>query len=220
MLKPSSLKPLIACTTKEHLFSDRIKAAANEIGTDFWASEDLGLTFEECRNRRLSCVVVDYDNVARENRFYDGRQRDRQSLIVVIPKGDIRAAFRAANVGAVNVIEKPLVPDELVVNLRTALASETRLQEFIESKKRFRHDMFECLTQREKAILALLMEGEPNKRVAAILDVGLRTVEGERAQVMKKLKVPSFVELIKTVSLIENDFLEARRTIFGSILPR
>jgi FixJ family two-component response regulator len=80
--------------------------------------------------------------------------------------------------------------------------------------------MFDLLTAREKAILGLLMEGEPNKRVASILDVSLRTVEGERAQVMKKLKVSSFVELIKTVSLVQNDFHGARKNIFGSILPR
>ena len=214
------MKPLIACSTKVPLFSDRIEAAAHEIGTDFWASEDFGLTLEECRNRRLSCIVADYDNITRQENRLANRQRDHQSLIVVIPEGDVRAAFQASNVGAVNVIEESQLANELVLNLRTALASETRLQEFIESKNRFKHPMFDCLTQREKAIIALLMEGEPNKRVAAILDVGLRTVEGERAQVMKKLNLPSFVELIKTVSRVENDYLETRRNIFGSILPR
>lgn len=220
MIETPTLKPLIACTTRENLFCDRIQAAAQEIGTDFWASDDLGLTFQKCKERSLSCVVVDFENVLGENRIgTSGRIPDEQSLIVVVPHGDVRAAFQAANVGAVNVIEKPMVPDELIVNLRTALASETRLKEHLVSTYRFSDPMFEPLSAREKSILGLLMEGEPNKRVAAILDVSLRTVEGERAQIMKKLKVASFVELIKTVSRVQNDFHGTRKGIFGSILP-
>ncbi len=221
MINSPKSKPLIACTTKESLFCERIQAAARKIGTDFWASDDLVRTFEQCRGHGLACIVVDYENILGglpRNRIK--RLPDHQALIVVVPHGDVRAAFQAANVGAVNVIEKPLLTDELIVNLRTALASESRLKDYITSNYRFSDPMFDSLSDREKAILGLLMEGEPNKRVAAILDVSLRTVEGERAQVMKKLKVASFVELIKTVSLVQNDFNRARKDIFGSILPR
>lgn len=221
MFDTSTAKPLIACTTRENVFCDRIEAAAREIGTDFWSSDDLSLTVQKCKERSLSCVVVDYENVFGVNP-HNGSHRlpEEQSLIVVVPKGDVRAAFQAANVGAVNVLEKPLLPHELVTNLRTALASESKLKDYIVGHHRFSDPMFEALSSREKAILGLLMEGEPNKRVAAILDVSLRTVEGERAQIMKKLNVTSFVELIKTVSRLQNDFLGTRKDIFGSILAR
>ena len=177
----STVRPLIACTTRENVFCDRIQAAAREIGTDFWSSDDLGLTFQKCRERGLSCVVVDYENVFDvEGQRWSSRFPAEQSLIMVVPQGDVRAAFQAANVGAVNVIEKPFVSDELIINLRTALASESRLKDYLASNQRFSDPMFAPLSSREKAILGLLMEGEPNKRVAAILDVSLRTVEGER----------------------------------------
>ena len=221
MINSPTPKSLIACATNEHIFCDRIEAAAKQIGSDFCCSDDLERTIDQCRGRGLSCVVVDYENIlAGQPQRNLGRLPGDQSFIVVVPQGDVRAAFQSANVGAVNVIEKPLMSDELIVNLRTALASESRLREHIVSGSRFSDPMFDLLTAREKAILGLLMEGEPNKRVASILDVSLRTVEGERAQVMKKLKVSSFVELIKTVSLVQNDFHGARKNIFGSILPR
>lgn len=213
-------KPLVACTTNENIFCDRVHAAANEIGTDFWSSENLELTLQQCNNR-LSCVVVDYENAVGVNSPLNAkRKRSAGSLIVVVPSGDVRAAFRAASVGAVTVIEKSNLSAELVVNLRTALASETQMEEFITGPKRFSDPLFDDLTKREKSILSLLMDGEPNKRVASILDVGLRTVEAERAQVIKKLKVGSFVELIRLVSCVENDVHETRKTIFGSIFPR
>lgn len=213
-----SSKPLIACTTNEHIFCDRVEAAANEIGTDFWSSDNLDLTLDRCDNR-LSCVVVDYENAFDLHEPSNLKRNRESTMIVVVPQGDVRAAFRAASVGAVNVIEKSNLSDELVINLKTALASESKMEEFRSGARRFSDPLFAILSSRERAILSLLMEGEPNKRVASILDVGLRTVEAERAQVIKKLKVGSFVELIKLVSCIENDVVETRKSIFGSILP-
>ena len=61
------------------------------------------------------------------------------------------------------------------------------------------------------------MAGEPNKRVASLLDIGLRTVESDRAQLMSKLKVNSFTELVKMVTEIENDLILTRQKIFCEI---
>lgn len=218
MINESS-RPLIACITKQGGFADLTKSATVEIGGEFWCSEDPHSTFRECKKHHLSCVVVDFDSEIL-NEFAVIRNRGERPIIAVVPHGNVHAAFRAAGLGAVNVIEKPLHVDELVVNLRTALASETRMGELLKSDQRFSGELFDYLTKREKAILGLLMDGEPNKRVAAILDVGLRTVEGERAQVMKKLQVASFVQLIKLVSRSENDVSETRKSIFGRILPQ
>ncbi len=213
-------KPLVACTTNEVFFSTHVEAAANEIGSDFWATENLDSAFQQCNNR-LSCLVIDYENCfGAEPQLTTKRQRESRPMIIVVPEGDVRAAFHAASAGAVNVIEKTRLDLDLVVNLQTALASESRMEEARRGEHRFTDPQFNQLSQREKAILGLLMDGEPNKRVAAILDVGLRTVEAERAQVIKKLKASSFVELIRFVSCIENDLASIRKGIFGSILPR
>jgi len=214
------IKPLVACTTNEPLFSTRVEAAANEIGSDFCATENLNSAFQKC-NDRLSCVVIDYKNcIGPVSTWTTRQQRESRPMIVVIPQGDVRAAFQAASIGAVNVIENSRINQDLVVNLRTALASETKMIDATHCEHRFTDSQFDNLSHREKAILGLLMDGEPNKRVAAILDIGLRTVEAERTQVIKKMKVNSFVDLIKLVSCIENNRMETRKNIFCSILPR
>lgn len=212
-------KPLVACTTSQHFFSTHVEAAANEIGSDFLSSRNLDSVLQQCCNR-ISCVVVDYEESGvLDLQIATNRKRESGAMIFVIPEGDVRAAFKAASVGAVNIIEKSKLSNELVVNLRTALASESRMKEHRNGQHRFTDPLFAELSTREKAILGLLMDGEPNKRVAAILDVGLRTVESERAQVIKKMNAGSFVELIRLVSCIENDVLATRKNIFGSILP-
>lgn len=53
------------------------------------------------------------------------------------------------------------------------------------------------LTVREAEIVQLLAEGHSNKQVAAILNISSRTVENHRAQIMQRLGLRSFSELIR-----------------------
>jgi DNA-binding NarL/FixJ family response regulator len=57
-------------------------------------------------------------------------------------------------------------------------------------------DTYELLTDREKEVLQLLAEGRSNKEVAALLDVGLSTVETHRANLMQKLNLHSTAEIV------------------------
>ncbi len=53
------------------------------------------------------------------------------------------------------------------------------------------------LSVREREIVQLLAEGRSNKEVAAVLNVSTRTVESHRANIMRKLKLYSFGELVR-----------------------
>jgi two-component system response regulator NreC len=57
-------------------------------------------------------------------------------------------------------------------------------------------DSYDLLTDREKEVLQLLAEGRSNKEVAALLDVGLSTVETHRANLMQKLNLHSTAEIV------------------------
>lgn len=53
------------------------------------------------------------------------------------------------------------------------------------------------LTSREREVVQLLAEGKSNKEVADRLDISARTAEGHRSEIMRKLKLGSFAELIR-----------------------
>jgi two-component system, NarL family, response regulator NreC len=57
-------------------------------------------------------------------------------------------------------------------------------------------DSYDLLTDREKEVLQLLAEGRSNKEVAALLDIGLSTVETHRANLMQKLDLHSTAEIV------------------------
>ena len=51
------------------------------------------------------------------------------------------------------------------------------------------------LTEREREVMQLVIDGKPNKLVADALGISVRTVEVHRARVFDKMNVKSAVEL-------------------------
>lgn len=60
-----------------------------------------------------------------------------------------------------------------------------------------RKDVLDRISPRELEVLKLLLAGESNKSIALVLDISPRTVEVHRANMMKRLEVTSFAELVR-----------------------
>jgi DNA-binding NarL/FixJ family response regulator len=61
------------------------------------------------------------------------------------------------------------------------------------------------LTSREQEIVQLLAHGKSNKEIADCLCISTRTVEGHRAEIMKRLRIGSLAELI--LYAVRNDMV-------------
>lgn len=53
------------------------------------------------------------------------------------------------------------------------------------------------LTTREREVLKLIAEGSPNKEIADLLYISIRTVENHRANIMRKLNIRQTANLVK-----------------------
>jgi DNA-binding NarL/FixJ family response regulator len=53
------------------------------------------------------------------------------------------------------------------------------------------------LTSREKAVIQLIAEGHPNRAIADVLSISLKTVETHRANCMRKLNLDSTAALVR-----------------------
>jgi two-component system response regulator FixJ len=98
--------------------------------------------------------------------------------------------------GAVTVLEKPYADDDLWDAIRKALEYD-REQRAIHQRMAVNRRRLESLTESENEVLKLVMGGLPNKQVAHVLDVSIRTVENRRAAIFEKTGSESLAELIQ-----------------------
>ena len=107
---------------------------------------------------------------------------------------DVPTAVDSVKRGAFDFCEKPFSDNALVDRVEQALAlSQERL--FIRQQQQLLQSRLAELTERERDVMRLVVEGLPNKLIADQLDISVRTVEVHRARVFEKMDVKSAVEL-------------------------
>jgi FixJ family two-component response regulator len=126
----------------------------------------------------------------------------RLPVIVISAYADVPIAVRAMQKGAVTLLQKPYRDQELWDAIRTALAKDSKEYQLGRRRKEI-EERLNSLTVDERSVLDLLLQGKPNKAIAAMLKIGLRTVEARRQSIMRKMTVGSLAELVKTVSELE-----------------
>lgn len=133
------------------------------------------------------------------------RQRGvRIPVIVITGFGDVPTAVRAMKAGAFTFLEKPCRDQELWSCIQKALDAASRLQ-VEETRKAEVEARLALLSQDELRVMKEMVAGKPNKVIAAELDIGLRTVELRRANVLKKMQADSLAELVRLALLVWQD---------------
>lgn len=108
-------------------------------------------------------------------------------VLMITGYGDIPTAVKAVKAGVVDFIEKPLVKEEFLEQVKSLLDESAGGYESLGSP----------LTRRERKVMKLIVEGMSNKEIANLLHRSVRTVEVHRSRVMNKLGVTNLVDLIK-----------------------
>lgn len=119
-------------------------------------------------------------------------------VVFLTAYADVRMAVGAIRAGAVDVLQKPVHADALLERVREALARDAEERERSREVDGSRHRL-DRLTAREREVLALVVGGLTNKRIAAELGLSRRTVETHRANIMRKAGADSLPELIRMV---------------------
>ncbi len=115
-------------------------------------------------------------------------------VIFLTGHADVPTAVDSVKRGAFDFCEKPFSDNALVDRVEQALAlSRERLLE--RSRHQQLQQRFAELTERERDVTRLVIEGLPNKLIADQLEISVRTVEVHRARVFDKMEVKSAVEL-------------------------
>jgi two-component system response regulator FixJ len=103
-------------------------------------------------------------------------------------------AVKALKQGAFHFLEKPFSKNDMVSAVDEAVSSVVNL---LDQAPREEPDVISRLSKREHQVLAALMDGATNKRIAGELGISPRTVEIHRANLMEKTGAGTLSKLIR-----------------------
>jgi two-component system response regulator DctR len=123
---------------------------------------------------------------------------DAMPVIFLTGHADVPTAVDMVKRGAFDFCEKPFSDNALVDRVEQALQRSAGVLAAQRTKTLLQARLAE-LTERERDVMRLVVEGLPNKLIADQLDISVRTVEVHRARVFDKMEVKSAVELANTL---------------------
>jgi FixJ family two-component response regulator len=151
------------------------------------------------------CVVCDLRLPGMSGRELIGELKERGNplpVIIVTAHADVPSTVDIMQAGAMTLLQKPCSDDVLWPAIQTALDRE-RSERAASRERREIDARLATLATGELEVLRALLAGKPNKRVAAELGIGLRTVELRRARLLKKMQAGSLAELVRMATIVD-----------------
>jgi two-component system response regulator DctR len=121
-----------------------------------------------------------------------------QPIVFISGYAEVEHAVKAMKMGVLDFLEKPFRNQELIESILSALARDADIRH----RRREQSDIakrMSRLTRREGQVLDMVVQGMPNKNIAATLSLSPKTVEVYRANVMAKMEASSLAELVRMV---------------------
>jgi two-component system, LuxR family, response regulator FixJ len=117
-------------------------------------------------------------------------------VIIMTARGSVSTAVRSMKLGAVDFLEKPFVPEDLLSRVKAALhrSAENLVKQSHINEVRSR---IEKLSRRERELLDAIVAGNSTKVVADSLKISARTVDHHRASLMEKMQAGNVADLVR-----------------------
>jgi FixJ family two-component response regulator len=125
------------------------------------------------------------------------------TVIMITAYGDVPTAVSAMRAGAFHFVQKPFDAEALLATVEEALSRTDETRDDPHEIKEFNARQA-LLTQREREVLALLLEGLPTKFIAQQLRISSRTAEHHRAAVIQKMQARNISHLMRMAFTARN----------------
>ena len=176
------------------LRSRRLPSQAFESAEAFLQMIDAGFTTQHPCCLLLDVRMPGLSGLALFERLVERGLHQVMPVIFLTGHADVPTAVATVKRGAFDFCEKPFSDNALVDRVEQAIAQSALIVQAQQARNSVRQRLAE-LTERERDVMRLVVDGLPNKRIADQLDISVRTVEVHRARVFDKMDVKSAVEL-------------------------
>jgi len=119
-----------------------------------------------------------------------------QPIVMLTGHGTVEMCRRAFKAGAAEFLEKPVNDELLIETLQNAVRQHVKSRQRHQADRTAR-ERYAQLSEREREVLGLIIEGLTNKEIGRALTLSPRTVETHRANLFAKLEAESLAQLIR-----------------------
>lgn len=119
----------------------------------------------------------------------------RLPVIFLSAHGDVPAAVNAMQLGAIDFLQKPFNSQTFLDSINRAIRLARAAREQL-SRESEMQNLIARLSEREKDVLQALLRGQTSKEIAKTLGISPKTVDVHRANIMHKLKVTTYRDLL------------------------
>ncbi|MDH5858785.1 response regulator transcription factor [Lampropedia aestuarii] len=196
---PSSLSPLIHLVDDDAAVRDSLALLLSTVGLRVQTWDNPQTFLAEFDRHSVGAIVLDVrmpgisglavlDTLVSEH--------VTQPVVMLTGHGTIEMCRRAFKAGAVEFLEKPVHDEQLIEALQSAVRQHVRSRERHQADQQAK-ERFAQLSNREREVLGLIVEGLTNKEIGRALALSPRTVETHRANLLVKLATDSLAQLIR-----------------------
>ncbi len=199
-------KPTVFIVDDDEPVRDSLKMLMRSVGLSAETFSGAAEFLEAYDPDRPGCLVLDIRMPGMSGMELQEKLNEIHAILPIIfitGHGDVPMAVKAIQYGAADFIQKPFRDQDLLDRINKAIeqdaSNRAQLLETRDIEERLSN-----LTPREKEVLELIVDGRPNKVIAADLEVSQRTVEIHRARVMDKMRASSLAHLVRMVMRLRN----------------
>ncbi|MEW6168925.1 MAG: response regulator [Pseudomonadota bacterium] len=190
----------------EEPICDSISLLLRSVGLKSEAYTDPAAFLGKIKPDAAGCVVIDVRMPGMSGLEVQRVLNERRSslpLIFITGHGDVPMAVEAMRNGAFDFLQKPFNDDDLIRRVQRALEQDSvdraRLAQTEDIRRRW-----DSLTEREREVAVMLVDGAANKVIALDLAISERTVELHRARVMQKMEARSLPQLVRMAMTLQD----------------
>ena len=183
---------------------ETLSIALQEEGYDVVCFADGAALLALAHERTPACMFIEVRNPDQAGLELLKKLRSEDypaPIFIMSGHGDIPMAVEAIRNGALDFIEKPFRSSDIIARVNAAIGESSPRRKADGRSKILSLHLPGCepLTRREQDVLEHLATGLSNKEAAHQLGLSSRTVEGHRANIMKKIGVKNATQLIRRV---------------------
>lgn len=190
---------LVAVVEDDQLVQRALLRLLRRAGYRVEAFPSVEAYFERFAWELPSCLVLDLHLPGSGGLELLERLREQRQLVpavVITAHGSVPTTVRAMKAGAFEFLEKPFDNSQLLAAVAEGAQRGLDLRRDTAERSELRSRLAQ-LTPRERQVLELVVEGLPNKKIAARFQIAEKTIKVHRARVMEKMGAGSLAELVR-----------------------